>query len=104
MLLTVRSIEFDALLVSDGVTPVTDITLALLMQEAYRRCKALGPWAAAPPSSKPPRFQQTPRRAGRQNDRKDPQNQLIITLRLHRAWDRAELLMASASPPCPTGE
>jgi catalase len=45
-LLTVRSIEFDALLVADGVAPVTDIKLALLLQEAYRHCKALGAWGS----------------------------------------------------------
>jgi catalase len=43
-LLTTRSVEFDALVVADGTTPVTDIKLVLLLQEAYRHCKTLAAW------------------------------------------------------------
>jgi catalase len=45
-LLTVRSIEFDTPLVADGMTPSLTSKLALLLQEAYRHCKALGAWGS----------------------------------------------------------
>jgi catalase len=45
-LLTVRSVEFDALLVADGLDPETDIKLALLLQETYRHCKAICAWGS----------------------------------------------------------
>ena len=43
-LLTTRSIEFDALLVAGETEPTNDIKLVILLQEAYRHCKALGAW------------------------------------------------------------
>ena len=46
-LLTARSIEFDALVVAGGTTPTNDIKLVLLLQEAYRHCKASAPGATA---------------------------------------------------------
>jgi catalase len=103
-LLTARSIEFDALLVADGVAPVTDIKLALLLQEAYRHCKAIGAWgsgtailqAAAIPAGAPGVL------AGK-TIAKTFNDQLITALGRHRAWDRAELVMASAAPPVPAG-
>ena len=42
--LTARSIEFDAVLVAAGTTPSSDIKTVVLLQEAYRHCKALGAW------------------------------------------------------------
>lgn len=43
-LLTTRSVEFDALVVAGGTTPTGDIKLTVLLQEAFRHCKALGAW------------------------------------------------------------
>jgi catalase len=43
-LLTARSIEYDAIIVAAGTTPVHDIKLVLLLQEAFRHCKAIGAW------------------------------------------------------------
>jgi catalase len=103
-LLTARSIEFDALVIADGVAPAMDIKLALLLQEAYRHCKVLGAWgdgtgilqAAAIPAEAPGVL------AGK-TIAKTFNDQLITALGLHRAWDRAALVMASASPPVPAG-
>ena len=44
ILLTARSIEFDALLIAGGTGLTNDIKLVILLQEAYRHCKALGAW------------------------------------------------------------
>ena len=43
-LLTARSIEFDAVVVAAGTAPADDIKLVLLLQEAFRHCKAVGAW------------------------------------------------------------
>ena len=43
-LLTARSIEYDAIVVAAGTTPTNDIKLIVLLQEAFRHCKALGAW------------------------------------------------------------
>ena len=43
-LLTARSIEYDAIVVAAGTTPVRDIKLVVLLQEAFRHCKAVGAW------------------------------------------------------------
>jgi catalase len=43
-LLTTRSIEFDAVLVAAGATTLADPRLNVLLQEAYRHCKAVGAW------------------------------------------------------------
>ena len=40
-LATARSIEFDALVVAGDTTPSRDIKLVVLLQEAFRHCKAL---------------------------------------------------------------
>lgn len=43
-LLTARSIEFDAVVVAAGTKPAHDIKLVLLLQEAFRHCKAVAAW------------------------------------------------------------
>ena len=58
-LLTARSIEFDAVVVADGTTPTSDIKLVLLLQEAFRHCKALAPGATEQRFSRRPAFRPT---------------------------------------------
>ena len=41
-LLTTRLVEFDALVVAGSAAPAADIKLTVLLQEAFRHCKALG--------------------------------------------------------------
>ncbi len=99
-LLTVRSIEFDALVIAGNTTNSGDIKLTLLLQEAYRHCKALAAWgdadqilgAAGIPVDAP----------GVQvgeSSNKAFADELVVAVGLHRAWERAELVMASAVPP-----
>ena len=99
-LLTARSIEFDALVVAGGTTPTDDIKLVLLLQEAYRHCKAVAAWgdgAAILESAGIP--------AGgagvsvAETVAKPFTDELTQALALHRAWDRAPLVMASAVAP-----
>jgi catalase len=99
-LLTARSVEFDALVVAGGTTPSGDIKLTLLLQEAFRHCKVLGAWgdgtavleAAGIPADA----------AGVVTGgaaAKSFTDQLAAAVGLHRVWDRAPAVMASAVPP-----
>ena len=99
-LLTARSIEFDAVVVAGGTTPSNDIKLVLLLQEAFRHCKAMGAWgdgtaileeAGIPADS-----------AGvvtADAVAKSFTDQLAAAVGLHRVWERAAAVMASAVPP-----
>ena len=99
-LLTTRSIEFDALVVAGGTTPNGDIKLILLLQEAFRHSKALGAWGDGTAVLEA---------AGIPADSvgvvagdavvKAFTDQLVAAVGLHRAWERAPLVMASAVPP-----
>jgi catalase len=99
-LLTARSVEFDAVVVAGGTTPTVDIKLILLLQEAFRHSKVLGAWgngaaileAAGIPAAG----------AGvvtGDSVVKSFTDQLVAAVGLHRAWDRAFEVMASAVPP-----
>ncbi len=99
-LVTTRSVEFDAIVVAAGTTPTNDIKLVLLLQEAYRHCKAMAAWGdgsvilelAGVPSDGP---------GVSVGDAvaKPFVDQLVTALGLHRAWDRAPLVMSSAVSP-----
>jgi catalase len=99
-LLTTRSVEFDALVVAGGTAPTRDIKLTVLLQEAFRHCKALGAWGdgtaileAAGITAGDPGVV-TGDTAG-----KAFTDQLTAAVGLHRAWNRAADVMASAVPP-----
>jgi catalase len=102
-LLTTRSVEFDALVVAGGTTPTGDIKLTVLLLEAFRHCKALGAWGdgtaileAAGITADAPGVV-TADTAG-----KSFTDQLAAAVGMHRAWDRAPDVMASAVPPALT--
>jgi catalase len=99
-LAAVRSIEFDALAVAGGTTPTGDIKLVVLLQEAFRHCKAIAAWGdgaavlkSARISSRGPGVE-----VADEVDKAFTAN-LAAALGLHRAWDRAPKVMASAVPP-----
>ncbi|GIF23308.1 catalase [Actinoplanes tereljensis] len=99
-ILTARSIEFDAVLVAAGTAPDTDIKTVLLLQEAYRHLKALGAWGDGG------RLLQAvgvdldgPGVLAGDVVAKAFIDDLVTALGLHRVWDRADAVMASAVPP-----
>ena len=100
-LLTARSIEFDAVVVAAGTTPTNDIKLVLLLQEAYRHCKAIAAWGAdgaailelAGVSIDGPGVSVGDSVA------KPFIDELVAAIGRHRAWDRAPEVMASAISP-----
>jgi catalase len=99
-LLTTRSVEFDAVVVADGTTPSGDIRLTLLLQEAFRHCKVLGAWGDGTQVLEAAGI--NPGAAGVVTGNapaKSFTNQLTAAAGLHRVWDRAPAVMASAVPP-----
>jgi catalase len=99
-LATARSIEFDALVVADGTTPSHDIKLIVLLQEAFRHCKALAAWGDGAEVLKGARISvRDPGVEVSESVDKAFTAQLAAVLGLHRVWDRAPKVMASAVPP-----
>jgi catalase len=99
-LLTTRSVEFDALVIAGGTTPTGDIKLTLLLQEAFRHCKALGAWGDGTVILEAAGI--TPADPGvvtADTAVKAFSDELFAAVGLHRAWDRAADVMASAVPP-----
>jgi catalase len=98
--LTARSIEFDALVVAAGTSADPDIKVALLLQEAFRHCKAIAAWGdgaalldACGISPDVPGVQVSDSMGARFAA------QLVAAVGLHRVWDRADLVMASRVAP-----
>ena len=93
-------IEFDAVVVADGTTAVADIKLVVLLQEAFRHCKALAAWGDGAAALKAARI---PAKGAGVEVAASADKAFIATLAnalgLHRAWDRAPKVMASAVPP-----
>jgi catalase len=99
-LLTARSVEFDALVVAGGTTPSGDIRLTLLLQEAFRHCKALAAWGNGPAVLDAAGITaDAPGVVTGDAVTKPFTDQLAAAVGLHRAWDRASDVMASAIPP-----
>jgi len=97
---TARSIEFDALVAADGTTASGDIKLVILLQEAFRHCKAIAAWGDATAVLKSARIPlRSPGIEVADEVGKDFVERLVAALGLHRAWDRAPKIMASAAPP-----
>jgi catalase len=99
-LATARSIEFDALVVAGVTTPSHDIKLIVLLQEAFRHCKALSAWEDGAEVLKAGRISvRDPGVEVSESVDKAFTAQLAATLGLHRVWHRAPKVMASAVPP-----
>ena len=96
-LATARSIEFDALVVAAGTTPTPDIKLVVLLQEAFRHCKTLAAWGDGRAVLKAARIPvKGPGIEVADDVDKAFTAKLAAALGMHRAWDRAPKVMASA--------
>ncbi len=97
---TVRSIEFDALVVAGGTSPSGDIKLVILLQEAYRHCKAIGAWGTGAEVLASSGIDAGgPGVVIGESVAKPFTDELVAGLGLHRAWDRAPDVMLSAVAP-----
>jgi catalase len=98
-LLTARSVEFDALVVAGGTTPVRDIKLTLLLQEAHRHCKVMASWGDGTAVLEAAGITAGPGVLTGDTVAKPFTDQLIAEMGMHRVWDRAPDVMTSAVPP-----
>jgi catalase len=98
--LTARSIEFDAVLVAAGTTPTNDIKVVLLLQEAFRHCKALAAWGdGAAVLAGAGIAADAPGVVTGESVAKAFTDDVMAALGLHRAWERAADVMSSSVPP-----
>lgn len=100
--LTARSIEFDAVVVAAGVaeTPdAGDIKARILLLEAYRHSKAIAAWGDGAKVLAGAGIGAGPGVLVADAPDKEFATAFVAALGLHRAWDRADLVMASQVPP-----
>lgn len=98
-LLACRSIEFDAIVVAGEVEVTSDIKLIVLLQEAFRHCKALGAWGTGTAVLDDVGISlDGPGVVTGRTVAKSFTDQLVTAIGMHRAWARAEAVMASAVP------
>ncbi|MCA4754252.1 MULTISPECIES: catalase [Mycolicibacterium] len=97
---TARSIEFDAAVVAAGTAPTNDIRAIVLLQELLRHCKALGAWGDGVAQLDAAGIDRTlPGVLLASEADKAFTADLVAALGLHRVWDRADIVTASAIPP-----
>jgi catalase len=100
--LKVTPLVIDALVVAGGTT-AADIKLVVLLQEAFRHCKSIAAWGDGAAVLKAARIPtKGPGMSVAEDVDKDFTATLAAELGMHRAWDRAPRVMASAVPPAAT--
>ena len=97
---TARSIEFDAVLVAGRTAPVDNIRAVVLLQEAYRHCKVVGAWGSGADTLTAAGIGlQAPGVLVGDGVNRAFTKTAFAAVGLHRAWDRADLVMSSLVPP-----
>ncbi|MFY9934892.1 MAG: hypothetical protein WAK82_43510 [Streptosporangiaceae bacterium] len=97
---SIRSAAASSAGTSQGTTAASDIKLTLLLQEAFRHCKVLAAWGDGTAVLQAAGI--TAGDAGVVTGGTAVESftdQLTAAVGLHRAWDRAPDVMASAIPP-----
>ncbi len=98
-LLTARSIEFDAVVVAGETSPTNDIRLFLLLQEAFRHCKAMAAWGNGDAILRGAGIPvEGPGIVIGDSVARGFTGQLSAGLGLHRAWDREATAIPSPAP------
>ena|SRR5690242_3268827 len=92
---TARPIEYDALVVAAGTTPVRDIKLILLLQEAFRHCKPVAAWGDGTAGID----LDAPGVLVADGVDKTLTSALATVVGVHRVWERAVDVMASEVAP-----
>ncbi|WP_445167011.1 catalase [Mycolicibacterium sp. Dal123E01] len=99
-LLTARSIEFDAVVVAAGTKPTKDIKLILLLQEAFRHCKAVAAWGDGTQALEAAGIGlDAPGVLIADGVNRSFTDALAEAVGLHRVWERAVDVMASEVAP-----
>jgi catalase len=95
--LTARSIEFDAVVVAGGTAGLRDVKLTVLLQEAFRHCKALAAWGDGAQVLADAGIDTTaPGILLAEAVAKPFTTELVEALGLHRVWARAEHVMSGS--------
>jgi catalase len=94
--LTSRSIEFDAVVIAGGTADIADLKLTILLQEAFRHCKALGAWGDGVKVLANAGIAPGPGVLVADSPDKAWTTSFLEGVGLHRAWERADAIMASA--------
>ena len=93
--LTTRSIEYDALVIAAGNPSLKDIKLTVLLGELFRHCKVIGAWGDGEQVLTAAGIDTTaPGIVLGDSVAKPYTTDLLTAVGLHRAWDRAALVMA----------
>jgi catalase len=100
---TTRSVEFDAAIIASGTSATDDIKLVVMLQELFRHCKPLGAWGDGAAMLEAAGIDRTAAGivVGDDSD-KVFSSDLVAALGLHRVWERAGAVMASAVAPSKT--
>ncbi|ADT99412.1 MULTISPECIES: catalase [Mycolicibacterium] len=97
---TARSIEFDAVVVADGALQRHDIKAVVLLHEMLRHCKPLGAWGNGSAALEAAGISLSDPGVVTSGDVSTAfGTELLAALGLHRVWERADAVMASAVPP-----
>jgi catalase len=97
---TARSIEFDAAVIAGGALEGVDIKLAVLLHEMFRHCKPVGAWGDGRAVLESVDIALDGPGVISADDASTAfGEQLLAALGLHRVWERADAVMASAVPP-----
>jgi catalase len=97
---TTRSIEFDAAIVAAGTSVTDDIKLVVMLQELFRHCKPLGAWGDGVAQLEVAAIDRgAPGVLVGTDSGKEFSAELVAALGLHRVWERADAVMASAVAP-----
>ncbi len=88
------------MLVAKGTPATADIKLVILLQEAFRHCKLVGAWGDGVDALTASGIDlDAPGMVVGETVVRAFTDQVVNGLGLHRAWDRAVDVMASAVPP-----
>jgi catalase len=97
---TARSIEFDAVIVAGRTVPTNNIRAVVLLQEAFRHCKAIGAWGSGAEMLTLAGVDlDAPGVVIADSVTRAFTTQAFDAVGRHRAWARADLVMSSLVPP-----
>jgi catalase len=96
---TARSVEFDAVVIADGAPKQKDIKAVVLLHEAYRQLKAFGAWGDGAEVLTAAGIDVAGPGVLTADSGKALAADLVAAMGMHKVWERAPLVMASAVPP-----
>jgi catalase len=96
---TARSIEFDAVVIAHGAPKDGDVKAVVLLQEALRQLKPLAAWGDGAAVLAAAGIEPTVPGVLTADSAPALATELIAAMGMHKVWERADLVTASAVPP-----